>query len=343
MNRNTSDWKDKYLDALDEQEKRDRQFKQMMTLLTKGIIRISMVAEGIDGQLDKQLAGMRQMFRDGSPSRRDLNTVIDALEGQVKRIDTVKTERAKVIASAFQSLVSQLQSLKPEKEAAQQLNQLGKVIKIRSGKIQEYSALINDYVSVQQEVLNERNIKRVSKPFWHQWSAEKNLADEKEPVVKNGKKISDKDENNKAIQVVEKKSSKETSAEKINDGLDLADQVVAPRAEINADAMGEEPAFSRLNQAICEVLDELLQQIEAPPMAKENYQAAKRQIEKGLNWYELVPTLEDISIVVVSAFHNNQKDFETFLNQLNDRLSQAFEFISASGNYRGRDLMPAAS
>ena len=331
MNRKTTDWKDKYLDSLDAQEKRDRQHQQMMALLVKGIVRISRVAEGVDEQLDKQLAGLRSMFRDGGPTKRDLNTVVDALEGQVKRIDTVKTERAKVIAAAFQSLVSQLQALKPEKEAGQQLKQLGKTVKRRSGKIQEYSSLINDYAGVQQEVINERNITRVSKPFWHQWAGEKNA--EAEPEAAKKKPVDEAVAEKAPVEKINDKTG--DVKEPVNDGLDLADQVAEPRTEINPESVGEEPAFSRLNIAVCEVLNELLAQIEPPPMAKENYQAAKKQIEKGLNWYELVPTLEDISIVVISAFDSHQKDFETFLNQLNDRLSQAYNFISASGKIQG--------
>ena len=345
MNRKTTsrdqnDWKDKYLDSLDEQEKRERQQQKIQALLIKAVVRISMVAEGVDQQLDKQLAGLRQLFRDGSPSGRDLNTVVDALEGQVKRLDTVKDERAKAIALAFQSLVSQLQKLKPEKEAGQQLKRLNKNLKARSSRIQEYSALINEFAKVQQDVLDERNIQRISKPFWHQWSdnndsydGEKGEKAEKKAndlAVASSKKITTDDNDTTAIIEV---SKEELIIE--NDGLDLSDDLDEPRDPLDPDTIGEEPAFSRLNQAICEVLQELLDQIEAPPMAKENYQAAQKQIEKGLNWYELVPTLEDISIVVVSAFDRNQQEFETFLTQLNERLLQAHQFISESEQANG--------
>jgi diguanylate cyclase len=336
MNRKASshdqnDWKDKYLNALDQQEKRESQQQLTLALLIKAIVRISMVAEGVDQKLDKQLAGLRQLFRDGSPSGRDLSTVVDALEGQVKRLDTVKDERAKAIALAFQSLVSQLQQLKPEKEAGQQLKRLHKNLKARSGLIEEYSALINEYAKVQHDVLDERNIHRLSKPFWHQWldksdehqSEEKENISDVEPAVSH--KIPADDSNIVSTIGV---SKDEPLTEKAN--LDLSNNLGEPRDSLDPDAVGEEPAFSRLNQAVCEVLQALLDQIEPPPMAKENYQTAKKQIEKGLNWYELVPTLEDISWVVVSAFDRNQQEFETFLTQLNERLLQAYQLTSES-------------
>ncbi len=342
--RGQTNWKDKYLDALDEHEKRERKHQQLMALLTRGILRISMIAEGIDSELDKQLNGLRQKLREGSPSNRDLNLVVDALEGQVKRIDTVKSERAKVISQAFQSLVSQLQTLKPEKEAGQQLKRLNKSLKTRSGKIQEYSSLINDYAEVQQGVLDETKIRRVSKPFWHQWVNETvKTADRTVDEVDQSIDQDQQAENKKTVQDVSETAAAEPLAKAggVNantqgaEGLDLAVQGEELPETIDPDSVGEEPPFARLNKAICEVLAELLVQIEPPPMARENYKAAKQQIEKGLNWYELVPVLEDISIIVISAFDNNQKDFESFLNQLNDRLSEAYAFISASGQLQG--------
>jgi diguanylate cyclase len=319
----SSDWKNKYFATLEAQEKKERQLQQRMALLIQAVLRISFVAEGVDQQLDKQLKGLRHMFREGSPSSRDLNLVVEALAGQVKRLDAVKVERAKAITSAFQSLVSQLQTLKPEKEAKQQLQQLNKSLKLRSSQIQHYSALVNDYAKVQREVLSERNIKRVSKPFWHHWVDRST----QEPIEKAALAAQhpEQDASPEKYKFTAMMPDQAPAAV-----LDLANDKEAPVVPIDPASVGEEPPFSRLNQAICEVLSDLLAQIEPPPMAKQNYQTAQQRIDKGLNWYELVPTLEEISIVVVSAFDSHQKDFEHFLSQLNDRLAEAYQFISAS-------------
>jgi len=91
------DWKDKYLTELERQEKRQRQHQNMVDLLLKAIVRISLIADGMDQQLDKQLSGLRNLLRDGTPSGRDLNTMVSALDGQAKRMDVVKSERAAVL------------------------------------------------------------------------------------------------------------------------------------------------------------------------------------------------------------------------------------------------------
>ena len=363
MSENQTDWKDKYLASLDKQERRERQQQQIMSLLMRAVVRISLVADGVDTKLDKQLAGLRQLLREGSPSGRDLNTVVDALEGQVKRLDTVKSERATVITRAFQSLVAQLQKIKPEEADSKELKKLNKSIKQRSGLIQEYSALINEYAAVQRSVLQDSGELRISKPFWHKWqdegvekspeqvSAVQEVAAKQAPLIESSPEVQHEPSEQKeessavsveqeltayqesivkqaAVELIDKAAIPESAAD--DDGLELSGELTAPSEQVGAEASGKEPPFSRLNIAICEILTELLAQIEPPALAKDNYQSACQRLAKGLNWYELVPTLEDISMVVVSAFDSHQKDFEHFLTQMNERLSEAYTFISAS-------------
>jgi diguanylate cyclase len=91
-----------------------------------------------------------------------------------------------------------------------------------------------------------------------------------------------------------------------------------------------EPPFARISTAVCDVLADLLQQIEPPPTASENYQHARDQISKGLNWYELVSTLEEVSLVVLAALDRDQGDFQSFLLTLNHRLEQAHDALQSS-------------
>ena len=332
-----TDWKEKYLSALDDQEKRERAQHQLVSLLMQAVVRISLLADGIDETLDKQLAGLRKMLRDGNPSKRDLDTVVDALDGQGKRLDTVKSERAKVVIKAFESLIEQLQTLRPSADARQKLRRLDKGLKGRAARVQEYSALINEYATLQRSVLQDGGGLRVSKPFWHRW------APEESPAAEAGEEsVADKEAGADTIEVGSDKPlhirDREDRGEAhlapppalAGEGLDLSDDMSIPPETVDPSTVGEEPPFSRLNTAVCGILGKLLEQIEPPPMARDNYLSARKQLNRGLNWYELVPVLEDISIVVISAFDNHQQDFEKFLSRLNERLSETYEFILAS-------------
>lgn len=339
MTRTTSspqpgDWKQKYLDNLDQQQARDQQQQQLLSLLVKALMRLSLLAEGADPQLDTQLSGLRAMLRDSGLSAATLTTALDALDGQTKRIDTVKTERGKAIAAGFRTLVGQLQQLQPEKTARQQLQQLARQLKARSQQVPHYSALLNEYAKVQAEVLSERNIRRVSKPFWHQWqpdlTADNAVVDDSAPSAPS---VQEPPAAPVAASVDPPRTTQ--ALDRDSDGLDLANEQWQVQPVAAPEGIGEEPPFSRLNGMICSILQELLQQIEPPTLAKANYDNAKKQVDKGLNWYELVPTLEDISLVVVSAFDQNQQEFEGFLSSLNDRLLAAYDYISASRQAEG--------
>ena len=91
-----------------------------------------------------------------------------------------------------------------------------------------------------------------------------------------------------------------------------------------------EPPFSKFSEAICSILTELLKQIEPPPLARDNYRLAEQQIATGLNWYELVATLENVSLVVISILDLQQAEFQQFLEQINQRLASAGELANAS-------------
>lgn len=341
-----TDWKDKYLAALDEQEKRERSQQQLASLLMRAVVRLSLIADGVDETVDKQLSGLRQMLRDGKPSRRDLNTLVDALDGQVKRLDGVRADRARAIDKAFRAMVEQLRELGPERDSKQQLRKLDRSLKARVSKIYEYASLLKELAHVQQVLLQDSGQLRISKPFWHRWepagsgpavaaAPAQAVADNRIPpeaeagpaeAATAAESVGERRERTEADVPVEALA---------NDGLDLADLVEQPLEDIDPATVGEEPPFSRLNRAVCAILNELLAQIETPPLARENYQAAKLQLDRGLNWYELVPVLENISIVVISAFDNHQKEFEAFLGQLNQRLSEAYEFIHTSQEVHG--------
>lgn len=344
------DWKDKYLAALDKEEENQKKQQQLMSLLSRAVLRISLIAAGVDGKLDQQLAGLRSMLSEDRVTRRDLTLVVNALEGQVKRLDVVKSERSKLLVQGFKSLVTQLNALKPTSVAKKQLSSFEKTLKKRTTNIQEYSVLIHEFSQLQKKVLDSAVKSPASKPFWHSWVPDpsaKNISaaaavterseDSEFPEIGNGEAddvevvvAEEVDENAEDYIKVDSSRPKPIFVDQINDGLDLSDDKVEPRKARDPKMFAEEPSYSRLNEHIRDVLSELLDQIEIPPLATENYKAARQQINAGLPWYELIPTLEDITMVVVSAFDLRQQEFEQYLAHLNNRLERTHAFISAS-------------
>lgn len=83
-----------------------------------------------------------------------------------------------------------------------------------------------------------------------------------------------------------------------------------------------EPPFSKISDRISTVLGDFLRQIEPPwPAVAEKASAARLRIDGGLNWYELVPTLEDIRDLVMALLVNAKSDYQAYLVGLLDNLN----------------------
>lgn len=320
-------WKDKYLDSLDQQERKDKQFKAMLTLLNQATLRMSMIAEGMDAGLDKQLAGMRSVLKASPVSAQELKMIVEALGGQVKRMDAIKTDRGQQLAKAFEGLIGQVKKFKPAGEDKKALKAFQKSVKAKSGATPYHTVLLSEYASLQKQILANTEVDINQPSLWQKmFSGKENLE---------GTTQSPEIEKSEAREQLEQPDLPEQALE-LADVDEIAEESVPdlPRVSIDKN-QPPEPGFSKINAAVSEILTELLQQIEPPPMAQANHQKAVAQIEQGLNWYELVAVLEQVSIVIVSAFDRDQQAFESFLQQLNDRLAAAYQVINSSQQCQG--------
>jgi diguanylate cyclase len=101
-------------------------------------------------------------------------------------------------------------------------------------------------------------------------------------------------------------------------------------AETALDDGGDPVAVSAVSAAVGQVLGELLRQLEPPASSQDAYRAAQAQLSAGLNWYELVPTLEQVSLVVLSLLEHDRGQFQHFLLQLNQKLAEVHQALALS-------------
>ncbi|MCR8923752.1 GGDEF domain-containing protein [Dasania sp. GY-MA-18] len=328
-------WKDKYLDSLDQQERQDKQFKTLLTLLNQAALRISMIAEGMDKNLDKQLVGMRGLLKGKTISAKELKTVVEALGGQVKRMDAIKTDRGQQVALAFNHLIAQLQQLRPDSDNKKALKAFQKVAKKRSVEIPFYPLLLKEFGELQQQVLQASASTTPRLSLWQRLTGGGDKANSTNAVQAELNQT-EQTEQALGLAVEPEPEQKPDAAQALSLSNSAAEEVVPDLPRVGVDkSQSLEPGFAKINAAVCEILSELLQQIEPPAMALANYEKAVQQIEQGLNWYELVAVLEQVSIVIVSAFDRDQQAFENFLKQLNDRLASAYEIINSSQQSQG--------
>jgi len=85
-----------------------------------------------------------------------------------------------------------------------------------------------------------------------------------------------------------------------------------------------EPTYSSVASHIEETLLGLLDDLTLPEHHRPQAMAMRARLEKGLNWYELLPILDDLAVLMLAINDSGQHDFEVYLKQLNERL-EAFQ------------------
>ncbi|MDB5981427.1 MAG: hypothetical protein JWQ69_2442 [Pseudomonas sp.] len=81
-----------------------------------------------------------------------------------------------------------------------------------------------------------------------------------------------------------------------------------------------EPSYSSVATHIEETLLGLLDDLTLPEHHRPQAQAMRSRLEKGLNWYELLPILDDLAVLMLAITNSEHHEFEAYLKQLNERL-----------------------
>ncbi|MBF8732350.1 GGDEF domain-containing protein [Pseudomonas guariconensis] len=81
-----------------------------------------------------------------------------------------------------------------------------------------------------------------------------------------------------------------------------------------------EPPYSTVAAHIEQTLIGLLDDLSLPERHKAQALAMRERVSRGLNWYELIPVLDDLAVLMLAITDSGQHEFEAYLQQLNGRL-----------------------
>jgi diguanylate cyclase len=148
------------------------------------------------------------------------------------------------------------------------------------------------------------------------------------PVESDATEVSDEptpDSEEQAIAQAEAESSddQETAAQ-TDEETDRDDEPVA-ESDVEEDGpyalpSSPEPSYSSVAAHIEETLLGLLNDLTLPEHHRPQAEAMRARLEHGLNWYELLPILDDLAVLMLAITDSGQHEFELYLKQLNERL-----------------------
>src|SRR5690606_26755721 len=104
-----------------------------------------------------------------------------------------------------------------------------------------------------------------------------------------------------------------------------------------------EQAYSAIAERVEAMLFGLLDDLQQCEAQREQAQALRERIQRGLNWYELVPLLDDLAQLMIAVANQSQREFENYLQLLNERLAGMQESLGAThdGHARSREAAQA--
>jgi diguanylate cyclase len=289
-------WKDKYFDLNDEVERERKEVSAYTGLLQRFLVRISLAAEHVSDELDRELNSLRVAVREATPAKNDLDRRLKRIDAILLSTDEQKNLNAEKAIAAFNDLINHLLQTDIPRRTKRSLNKLAKSLAERGAQFQEYPSLISEYAALQAEAL-------------------KVLVKEEEGTGFFSKLFGGKTASAAPVDGTQPEQEQTTSAE-LDQDLDLEDS----RANIND--FRAVPGYAAIARHIQGTLERLLEQLIFPVNVQGEVAELKQRIANDLNWYELGPTLSDLANLVISAVGKGQRDFERFLLVLNERLSR---------------------
>ncbi len=119
-----------------------------------------------------------------------------------------------------------------------------------------------------------------------------------------------------------------------NDARPVSNNEPERRAEaVNTESANEnrarEPAFTSISDRIESVLIDMVSKLKVPDTVAESKQRIEKTLQIGLNWYELIATLEELSLLVAGTLYEGEKDYASFLQQTIGSLANLQAMVEA--------------
>lgn len=319
-------WKAKYLESLEQQEKLERRWDTRLDLLRRGLVRSSLAAEGVDKAVDQCMVELREILR-----RDDIDVALAALiprlEKAVLDSEQRRQERVEQNANAIEGLTQQLLKLELPGEVRKPLKKFSKQIEERAGNPRELPALLGELSRLQQQALTVLGHPESERPGLLQ-------------RLFGGR--GESGEATAALNVPARDDATAVTETRTEDALSepaapLTESMAAPATEaapviVEGDEyalpVADEPGYSQVAEHIAVSLLSLLGELELPPTHTEQGDQLRERLQARLNWYELVPVLDDLAVLVLAASNSGQKEFAHYLKQLNERLAAFIGSIS---------------
>lgn len=155
-NDNDQSWRDKYLDALDTQDRLEEALEDQYQRMRRALVQLTIVADGQDQQLDPLLDQLRTSLRgERAQAAQKLPALTEELNEQVHSFEERRREADAELLAALTRLVQPLQKLGLDRNLKKELNHYLDRLPARSQQAALFPALLEQLADIQARALEE--------------------------------------------------------------------------------------------------------------------------------------------------------------------------------------------
>jgi len=341
MSDDTQRWKDKYLQLVEQQEQLEERWRSHLDLLRRSLVRSSYAVDGTDPVIEQCMHELREVLRDDVPEDR-LAALVPRLERAVLDTERRKQERLEHLSRSLHRLVAQLLALPLPREVRQPLKRFARQLDERAARPIELPALLGELGDFQDRALTLQlaetrgSMGLLGRLFGPRTRGAEQLSDAgavaySEVIEADRTDLPEPDEAALTSRVEPLAEGDclppiEADRDDLKEALSLEAAsasvvVAAPAADDHDLPASPEHAYSAIAERVESALYNLLDGLQLPEHHQSQSIALRGRIQQGLNWYELVPLLDDLAQLIIAVADQGQREFESYLKQLNERLA----------------------
>jgi diguanylate cyclase len=314
-------WRDKYRHSLTQQEQLEKTLAAQQALLHRTVVALCGAAEGQDAEVDKRLSAIRGSLK---------NNDVGGFERMIKSLDKVTLEADKKrnkqwggVQKHFLLIANQLQQLSSSSDTKSAVKAYKK--RIPTGELlpATIKRLLEEFGHLQNQISTGKNDTKnglISRLF----NKEKNTSTTNEAEATPWEEV---EELNTSTADAQQDNANEPSIKEIEGEIlhDSSQHETRYRERTVPEAIHQRPAhepeLSQVSDRVTIILTELLDHFPSVECVEQKALKVRQNITRGLSWYELAPTLEDIRDFVIQSSIGADDNYRIYLNNVYQELN----------------------
>jgi diguanylate cyclase len=290
---------------------------------------LSNAAEGHDSEVDERLSAIRTSMKSNDVA--GFGRMIGSLERVTVEAEKRREKQWLGVYKNFISIAQQLQQFSPSSNIKPAVKHYKKCIPKGQLLPATLKRLLEEFGNLQDQALAGKDKAKSGGLMDRLFSARQHLPAEQAPSPTEN----DAAEWEEVNEEVSTTSSPELEDELEGELLNATEKKIPQHRQRAIPAAvherpTHEPAFSRISASITIILTELLDYFPVVPCVEQKAIKARERIDRGLNWYELAPTLEDIRDVLIQSYMGADDNYRLYLNSVYAELSHITDALGVA-------------